>query len=716
MRAVGLHADVVVAISRAYRTTCTLVRSGNEAFVVDSPVFPDELEILPAIAEQAGFPVVGVLATHADWDHLLGALRVPGGAAGLRGDDRGAADRAGPARPSASCATSTTSSTSSARRRCRCRAPRRCRCPATAGSASASSSCTPPTATPRTGWRSGSRGRACWWPATTSRRSRSRCSPRPARRAPTWPRWTGSSRSSSRPTTSCPGHGEPIDGTRAAAILREDRAYVQALREHGAEAKLPLARRSGAQRKIHARRQRWRRRARADARAHAGAARARRGGAGRRARAPRQGPARARARAAAGRGRRAGRRVGHARGARARGGAAALPRRAAAADGRDRPPALLRLHPVRADRRLGATSSCCSAPARSTPAPGSRARAPCTPRTRRCAGSPTSPGCPRAPAAASSRAARNGNLSALHAAREHARHRARRRGAAALARRLQRGGPLVRARGRALMDVDVLPVRGRRARPPARRGAARGARRRRRRVRGRRHRRHDQRRAARRPRRRRRRVPRARRLAARRRRLRRGRAVRAERARALRRDRARRLADRRPAQVAVRAVRLVRAALPRARASAAPRTARAPPTSTRSTATRRPTTRPTTACTSRAARAAIPFWFSLAVHGTDAYAAAVERTLEVTREGAEEIRAPRRARAGRRAGAVDPRLPPPRLGRRGLPPLGGRAARGRHRVRVPDDRARRDRGAAGARQPAHDASRTCASCSTRCAR
>src|ERR687893_3336816 len=72
MRAVGLHADVVVAISRAYRTTCTLVRSGNEAFVVDSPVFPDELEILPAIAEQAGFPVVGLLATHADWDHLLG--------------------------------------------------------------------------------------------------------------------------------------------------------------------------------------------------------------------------------------------------------------------------------------------------------------------------------------------------------------------------------------------------------------------------------------------------------------------------------------------------------------------------------------------------------------------------------------------------------------------------------------------------------------------
>jgi glyoxylase-like metal-dependent hydrolase (beta-lactamase superfamily II) len=49
-----------------------------------------------------------------------------------------------------------------------------------------------------------------------------------------------------------PGHGEPIDSTRAAAILREDRAYLQALRAQGAGAKLPLARRSGAQREIHA--------------------------------------------------------------------------------------------------------------------------------------------------------------------------------------------------------------------------------------------------------------------------------------------------------------------------------------------------------------------------------------------------------------------------------------------------------------------------------
>jgi hypothetical protein len=49
-----------------------------------------------------------------------------------------------------------------------------------------------------------------------------------------------------------PGHGGVIDGERAPAILREDRAYLEALLEQGADAPLPLARRTGAQRKIHA--------------------------------------------------------------------------------------------------------------------------------------------------------------------------------------------------------------------------------------------------------------------------------------------------------------------------------------------------------------------------------------------------------------------------------------------------------------------------------
>ncbi|MTD46121.1 MBL fold metallo-hydrolase [Conexibacter sp. W3-3-2] len=77
MRVVALHADVLVATSAAWQTTCTIVRSGDEAFVVDSPVFPTELELLPTLVQQAGFPLSGLLATHADWDHLLARLAFP---------------------------------------------------------------------------------------------------------------------------------------------------------------------------------------------------------------------------------------------------------------------------------------------------------------------------------------------------------------------------------------------------------------------------------------------------------------------------------------------------------------------------------------------------------------------------------------------------------------------------------------------------------------
>jgi hydroxyacylglutathione hydrolase len=49
-----------------------------------------------------------------------------------------------------------------------------------------------------------------------------------------------------------PGHGEPLDSERALAILREDRTYLTQLRAQGEAASLPLARRTGAQLKIHA--------------------------------------------------------------------------------------------------------------------------------------------------------------------------------------------------------------------------------------------------------------------------------------------------------------------------------------------------------------------------------------------------------------------------------------------------------------------------------
>jgi glyoxylase-like metal-dependent hydrolase (beta-lactamase superfamily II) len=77
MRVLAVHADLIVFISRYWQTTCTAVRAGDEGFVIDSPIYPDELEALPDVLEQAGFPVSGLLATHADWDHLLGRLAFP---------------------------------------------------------------------------------------------------------------------------------------------------------------------------------------------------------------------------------------------------------------------------------------------------------------------------------------------------------------------------------------------------------------------------------------------------------------------------------------------------------------------------------------------------------------------------------------------------------------------------------------------------------------
>jgi glyoxylase-like metal-dependent hydrolase (beta-lactamase superfamily II) len=82
VRVLALHADVIVFISEFWQTTCTAVRAGDEGFVIDSPVLPGELEALPGVLEQSGFAASGLLATHADWDHLLGRLAFPDAALG----------------------------------------------------------------------------------------------------------------------------------------------------------------------------------------------------------------------------------------------------------------------------------------------------------------------------------------------------------------------------------------------------------------------------------------------------------------------------------------------------------------------------------------------------------------------------------------------------------------------------------------------------------
>jgi len=87
VRALALHPDVLLATSAIWQTNCTIVRGSveerAETFLIDSPVLPDELDALPTLFEQSGFPSPsGLLATHGDWDHLLGRLAFPGVALG----------------------------------------------------------------------------------------------------------------------------------------------------------------------------------------------------------------------------------------------------------------------------------------------------------------------------------------------------------------------------------------------------------------------------------------------------------------------------------------------------------------------------------------------------------------------------------------------------------------------------------------------------------
>lgn len=83
MQVVALDEGVIVARSARWQTTCTILHRGGETFVVDSPVYPGELEALTGICAQAGWAVSGLLATHGDWDHLLGRLAFPEAALGV---------------------------------------------------------------------------------------------------------------------------------------------------------------------------------------------------------------------------------------------------------------------------------------------------------------------------------------------------------------------------------------------------------------------------------------------------------------------------------------------------------------------------------------------------------------------------------------------------------------------------------------------------------
>jgi glyoxylase-like metal-dependent hydrolase (beta-lactamase superfamily II) len=250
MRAIAVHEDVVVAIGAIWKTTCTAVRSGDEAFLIDSPILPDELEALPALLEQAGFPVSGLLVTHADWDHLLGRYAFPQASIGcgettvarlaaepgaaqreLREfDEQYLIDRPGPLSLPGVQALPVPGYCSLGERELELH-------PADGHTAD---------------------GTAIWIPWAGALVVGDYLSPGAI------PELSPSGSLDGylatlrrleplveRATVVVPGHGEPLEAVRAAAILREDVAYVEALRSVGAAAPLPLARRDGGNRKLH---------------------------------------------------------------------------------------------------------------------------------------------------------------------------------------------------------------------------------------------------------------------------------------------------------------------------------------------------------------------------------------------------------------------------------------------------------------------------------
>jgi glyoxylase-like metal-dependent hydrolase (beta-lactamase superfamily II) len=252
VRAVALHRDVIVVTSQLLQVNCAIVRAGEEAFVIDSPVLPEELELLPSLVEQAAFPTPrGLLATHADWDHLLGPLAFPEATLG--------------------CA-----ETSAARRRAEPGAAQRAlrdfdeelylsrRRPLSLGSVQplavpghCSIGDTELELQPTDGHTAD--GMAVWirWAHVLVAGDYLSSIELPALNAGERIDAYLATLERLRPLLASaehvvPGHGPALDGVQATAVLDEDATYLRDLRKRGAAADLPAGRRSKAQRELHA--------------------------------------------------------------------------------------------------------------------------------------------------------------------------------------------------------------------------------------------------------------------------------------------------------------------------------------------------------------------------------------------------------------------------------------------------------------------------------
>jgi glyoxylase-like metal-dependent hydrolase (beta-lactamase superfamily II) len=250
MRTVAVHEDVIVAIGAIWKTTCTAVRAGDEASLIDSPILPEELEALPRLLKQAGFPVAGLLITHADWDHLLGRYAFPEASVGcgettaarlaaepgaaqreLRDfDEEYLIDRPGPLSLPSMQALPVPGHCALGKRELELH--------------------------PADGHTSD--GTAFWIPWARVLVCGDYLSPAAIPELSPSSSVDGYLATLSRlealveqADAVVPGHGEPLDSTRASAILREDVAYLEALRRDGIDAPLPPTRRTGAQKRLH---------------------------------------------------------------------------------------------------------------------------------------------------------------------------------------------------------------------------------------------------------------------------------------------------------------------------------------------------------------------------------------------------------------------------------------------------------------------------------
>ena len=232
--------------SQAWQTNCILIKRGEEAFCLDSPVFPAEIETLPVVAEQAGFRVVGLLATHADWDHLLARHAFPDVPLGCAGSS---AERLR-AEPGAAQRALRDFDEEHYVERPPLALPAAQELPVPGHCGVGDSELELHAAEGHTG-----DGMAVLVPWAHVLCPGDYLSPVEIPMIS-----PGGSRDLyletldrleelvERSDTVVPGHGEPVAAGRALAILREDRAYLEAL----PNAKLPLTRRSAAQKKIHA--------------------------------------------------------------------------------------------------------------------------------------------------------------------------------------------------------------------------------------------------------------------------------------------------------------------------------------------------------------------------------------------------------------------------------------------------------------------------------